>query len=463
MAEKTLPSVRDHATALMADMVKEGKISPDADAATLAAGIPTFSKGTVTLDENTGQPVHPRGKAPKTPEFSEGGVAIPEGEQAAGPIAGAPAEPSPEVGTVPGKTAEQLITEHQAFIAGAVAPPEDKGAPAVQEAGSQAAEAAAQAVVDAFADYEEFEVEDPDLELKYPVRVPKNFAPSAKNGYKRRATYDRTVSYLKNADPVLRQMIEDGRINRVLPLIQAAIENDAYGNYVAQGYDRMQRGLPLIEQARQEGATAGAPTPEPGFDHDAEDPFFAERVKPLVAKYESLEQKFTALEQRDQTAAERARQQQQEQTRTANAMQDAHKDLDRMFPGHVRLDLGAQDPFWQKAVQQTREGGYADAYGIRAGIVFGGQVAMKNESERLAATSSPTATALQQAEQKHGELARTQAIAASRTVGGGAPTQSAPPPPVQKPSTKNPDGTMKPPGQYLREQQAYMAAQGQPA
>jgi hypothetical protein len=440
--EKKLPSVRQHADELITQMIADRQIAPDAGAAAAANDIPVFSKGTAALDPNTGQPIVPSAQA-ELPGFTDGSVAVPD--QAAGPTT---------EGT-PVKTAQQILAEGQERVA--------QPAPPAQEAGSEAAEQAAQAVADAFAEFEEFEVEDADLDLKYPIRVPKQYATSAKRGYPRRASYDRSVSWLKNAEPILKQMVEDGRINQVLPLIKAAIENDAYGNYVAQGYERMQKGLPLIEQARQEAEAAGRPAEQATFDLEAEDPFFAERVRPILAKYETLEQKFQAMETERQQQAQRQRDQQRSNAERGQQMALAHADLHQMFPQVYSGDLNRDQSTWQRVVQYAKEAGYVDAYGIRAGLLFAGQTIQQIDQERIAATGSPAVAAMTQAESRNLELARTQAAAASRTVGAGAQGQSAPPLRLNPPSTKNPDGSLKPLEQFVREQQAYLAMNGAPA
>ena len=405
-------------------------VAPDADDARQAAAIPTFSTGTAAIGKD-GKPIVPA-KQVEAPAFTEGSVAIPEGTETTG---GAPAPTSKEA----------ILAAHQARVVPEVAPPAESVAG--QEAGGVAAEAVAEQIADAFADMEEFEWEDPDLStddtpVKIPIRVPKQFADVVKRGYGRRGALDRALSYAKNADPVLRNLIENGQINQILPLLQRALSDQAFGEYVYQGYDRATKGLPLIEQAKIEAAASAAPAPaaDLGFE---DDPFFAERVRPLTAKLESFEQRFRREDEERQQATQRQQQVQRQNEQRALEMKYAHEDLARAYPNHVRLDLGPNDPFWKKAIDQAKQAGYVDSYGARAGIVFGGQLAMQIDSERLAATGSPTADALRAAEAQHGELARREAAAAARTVGAGAAMHAAPPPRPKKPSSWNADGTLK--------------------
>ena len=392
--------------------------------------MPSFSQGTVPLDQNTGRPA--------APAFTDGKVAVQEPAVGAAPV-------RPDV---PRETRQ---TE--------------------QPDGATAAEQAAEAIADAFGDYEEFEIDDGDIETKYPIRVPKQYAASAKKGYSRRAAFDRKFSRYNAADPVLGQLIEDGRIQPILPMLQAALDDpQGFGEYVTQGYRRKQQGLPLIEQARQEAAAAAQAPPPQAFDLSADDPFLAEQVRPYVEPLQQQVQTLTQrLEAEDQERA-RVRQAQQSEAQVMQwregQMRLAHQDLANRYPGTFFGDLtrdNRDSGLYSRAVKYAAEAGYVDAYGPRAAIVFAGDQIVAMERERIAATGSTAAQTLQHQETQLTDLARQQAAQASRTVGGGSPTQAPVPAPPSRPSTMNPDGTMKPVEQYLREQQAYMAAQRVPA
>jgi hypothetical protein len=455
-------------------LIEGGTIAPDADAAKLASGIPSFSRGTLPLDPNTRKPIGDAATEPGQPTFTEGGVAV-EGDKGAQPVGGD--APGGIAGS--GKSAEELLAEHRQRIAEGTtpgaAPPQAAAATAepataattpAQQQGAAAAEAVAAQIADAWAEYDEFEFEDPDLEVKIPVRVPKQFAATAKRGYGRRAAYDREMSWLKNAE-ALKPLVLDGRLNAVLPLIERALEDPAYGEYVTEGFRRAQQGLPLRERAALEAAAAGAvqagpqaPAPIPELSEiEATDPFLAEQLRPVLSQFQTLQQRLDAQEAQRQQQEQRQREEQQRQAEIANQMIQAHRTLAQMYPDKVRLDLGAQDPFWQKASRYAGEAGYTNAWGIAAGIVFGAQKVAEMEQERVAATASPAAAALTTNEASL-ELARRQAAAASRTVGAGSATQAPPPVRPQPPSTKRPDGTMKSPAEFLAEQQAYLAAVG---
>jgi hypothetical protein len=456
-----LPTVREHAEQLVNAMVDKGHITPDPDAAIAARGIPTFSKGTATLDPNTGRPVAQSGA--ELPEFENGTVTAPEQDGGPPPASAPGAE----------QEAQRILAEHQARVAEARTREQAAGAPAGAEGsapppaappGAAEGAAAAEAAAAAQIEFEEFEFEDPDLNLKYPVRVPKHVLETAKRGYGRRAAYDRAIRYAKDADPVLRPLIEDGRLARILPLLQRALEDPAYGEYVYQGYERATKGLPLIEQARAEAsaaATLPAPSPAAGFSADlnalaAEDPYFAERAAPILKTVEDMQQKLARIEQERTTQAQRAVEEQRLNQQRGAEMASAHRDLAAAYPSLYTGDLQRDDAIWRSTVKYASDSGYANAYGLRAAIVFAGQQIAAMEQERLAATASPAATALAAQESQHLELARRQAAAASRTVGAGAATAAAPPPPPQRPSTRNADGTLKKPEQFIQENIRYL-------
>ncbi len=473
----------------MDKLVAEGKIAPDLKAAGAAAAVPTFSAGTAALDQNTGKPILTHA-AP--PTFTEGeGVAIPEDTASAGGVG----VPGPGTADTGGKTAQQLIAEHQARLraangttdgpaataagaeAGAAAttvPTAPASAPAPAPApapgADAAAEGAAQALLDAFADYAEFEIDDADLGVKIPIRVPKKFENSVKRGYPRRSEFDRITGRYREFDPILRPLAEDGRLSRILPLIQRALTDQAYGEYVVAGYERATRGLPLVEQARAEAAAAGAgqaalAAPAAGTQDGLDlsslemfDPALAESLRRRFAAVETVEQRLTRFEQERTTQAQQQAQQQAENMRRANEMRSAHEDLGRAYPDLVNVAAGPRDPFYQKALRRAQESGYIDAYGLRAGLIFGAQQELIVEEERVAATSSPAVAAIAQVEAAQLELAQRQAADASRRVGTGSVVQAPPRPLPQRPNPRNADGSRKTPEQFMAENVAYLNA-----
>lgn len=430
MAETAAPRItdqhpREFAESIIKGAVDGGQITADGAAARAAELLPTFSKGTAPLDPNTGQPIIPKDQS-KPPSFTDGEKPIPPTQEAAiaAPPAGTPAaEPAPNA-----------------------APAESK--PQAQE-GAQAAEAAAAQLVD---DYEEFEFEDPDLSTKFKIKAPKQYLEIAKRGYGRRTTYDRAVSFLKNADPALRPLIEDGRMNRILPLLQRALEDEAFGNYVFDGYNRSTKGLPLVEQAVREIQAQTPPATEPGFDPSL-DPFGVnEQLKPVLSQFEQLNQKFQTWEQQQATQT----QQQQETARRQQAwqanMKGGHEELASMYPDMFDARRGDQDSGYLRAYQCAQDAGYFQRYADpKAALVFGGQLAAQMEAERRAATQSPTAAALAAVDTALLGAAHTEAASAARAVSGGGAASAPLTAPPAKPATTNPDGTLKSREQYMAE------------
>ncbi len=428
-------SVRAHAEALKDRLVADGKIQSDPQAAAMSAGLPTFSKGTATLDPNTGKPVAPPQAAP---EFSTEKVAPLEGTETTGTTQ--PQVPATE--TQPQAAAPALAPQQQA-------------------AGTAAADAAAAQVTDAFAEYEQLDLDEPDFpDVKVPVRVPKQYAQIMKRAFPRRADYDRIRQRWGEAAPILEPLLQDGRIKQVLPLLERALKDPVYGDFVWNGYERMQRGLPPIEQAIQQ-ATQLAQTPPPlpaqtqtPGGEPLVDPFLDEYLRndPRFKKLETMEQRFEALERERQAEAQRQQSAQQQQQQQANQMMLAHQDLERMYPGQFSTRNGPTDAGWQKAMQFAKDYGYIGNYDLRAAIIFGAQRWLEYETDRLAATASPAAQVLEQVDAQAAELARRQAAALAAPGAGGVTQTSMPTPPPPKPSRYQADGkTLKPAEQFLSE------------
>lgn len=420
----TLAGVREHADAIIKKAVDDGRIAPDGTASDTAALTPTFSKGTAALDPNTGRPVVPKEQG-QAPAFADGKVPLPQDATAP---------------TVVAAPAAAAVVEAQP---GTAAP--------VVEARADAAEAVAQAIVD---EYGDFEFDDPDLGTKFTMRAPKQFLETAKRGYGRRTTYDKAVSYLKNADPVFRAMVEDGRINKLLPLIQRALEDPAYGEYVTSGFTRAQQGLPLIEQARIEAAAAGAAAmAAPAVEES--NPFVDPEMVTLRQRTEAIERDWQAFQAERQQQTQTQTQQREQTQRNITLMTGAHQDLAAAYPGVFSPQLGDQDPAWKAAYEYAKDAGYLNRYDLRAAIVFGGQGWRSLEAERIAATSSPAAAALATVDARMLDTARREAAGSAATVSGGGVGQAQPVPTPPKPGTKNPDGTMKEQALYMAEVQAW--------
>lgn len=401
-----LPPVREKLEQIQAKAVADGRISA-ADAGNGAgAALPSFSKGTVPLDD-TGKPIIGRGTPDRAPgEFTEGATIPPVTEGSAV--------------TPPGAAA--VVPPAQAASAPAGV------APAEAAAGAAAAETAAAALAD---EYEDVSIRDLDLDADVSIRVPKQYAGVVKRGYDKRTSYDRKMSFLANAEPVLKELILDGRINALLPVIDAALKNEAFGKYVTDAFRRVERGDPLEAAVReiQAAPPAAALPQEPQFV----DPFVDPRIQTLEDRVAANDRAMT--EWRDaQTRAQQTQQQQQEQVRrNTTLMAGAHQDLASAYPGVFDTRLGSEDPAWKAAYKYAQDSGYLQRYDLRAAIVFGGQGWRQMEADRLQATQSPAAAAIAATETRLLDTATREAAAAARTVSGGAAAQSTMPAPPPKP------------------------------
>lgn len=432
--DAALPSVQQHAAELQKQLLAEGKIQPEGAAA--PAQVPEFSKGTASVDGST--------PPPAAVDFKETKVGLPEQTETTGSV------PPPATAAAPPAVAPEAPSAPQTTATAASA---------------VAADAAAAQVQQAVEDLEDWEFEDPDLNVKIPLKFPKQYSQTVKRAFPRRADYNRLKTYWGEAAPVLEPLIADGRIRQLLPLIQRALADPNYGEYVWNGYQRVQQGLPpMVQQAIQEVARAAAAPQAPSTpaEESIEDPWLQAAIAPHLQKFQTLEQKLQTFEQRDAERQRREAEQQQQQMASAQQMMLAHQDLERYYPQSFRTANGPNDPHWQNALKTAKDYGYIDSYGLRAGIVFGAQKWMELEAERIAATTSPAAQTLQAIDQRALELAQRQATDAARVVGGGAPMASTPPPPMPRPSTKNPDGSLKDKDQYLREVAAWIQS-SQPA
>ena len=441
---ETLQPPREFAEKVIKDAVTDGRLPGDDASARAAALTPSFSKGTVPLDEN-GQAVLPKDQQ-KPPTFTEGRRDLPAATDTTG-------------GT---ETAAPATAAADGAAVAAAKPAE----PPAQAAGAAAAEATAGAIAE---DWEDFEFEEPDLSkpdspVKIKLRAPKQFAEIAKRGYGRRQAYDRAVNYLRTAEPVLKQMIEDGRINRVLPLIQAAVENrNGFGETVTAMFERMQRGEPLVAAAIAEAATARiAPASDPTLEAALQDPLYGDTLKPIVEGQQALRSELDEWKRERETQRKTQDETAQRNAQLANDMRAAHEDLARMYPDRFNLALRENDPAWQQAMRCAREGDYINKYrSTTAGIIFGGQSWIAMEAEREAAMASPAAAAISVRDHLD-ENARREAASVAATAAGGAAAHTTAVAPPPKPGTKYPVGTVDPrtgkdlSGQ-LKPQELYMA------
>jgi hypothetical protein len=437
MTQSTFP-VREKLDQIAKKAVDDGRIPKDAASAGAAALIPSFSKQTLPLDDN-GQAIETR----KPPPFADGHVDLPAATETTGaapssatPAAAAPAAPA----ATPAASAPAAAGTAEA--------------PGAAATGAAAAEAVAAAIEE----MAEFNFRDPDLDIDIPIRVPKKYEETVKRGYGRRTDIDRTRTYLKEAEPTLRPLIEDGRLRRIMPILQRATEDEEFARYISAGYDRRIAGLPMVQEAVREITATAPPAPAaPEFV----DPFVDPQLVDLRTRTEANERYLTELRQREERQQQSQRQRDEQVRRNNAAMVAAHQDLARMYPGVYRPELTDKDPAWASTWDYARQSGYFESFSdLRAALIFGGQGWRALEAERAAATQSPAASALAAMDTRLLDAATREARDAASTVSGGSVATSTMPAPPAKPSTTGPDGKLKDHGQYMNEVLAWERAYG---
>ena len=99
--------------------------------------------------------------------------------------------------------------------------------------------------VDAWAETVDVEYTDGDTGEKFVVRAPKAYADKVKNGYARRSIMDRQGGYLSKHKGWIEPLIENKQFDDVAPVIQRAIQDPDFADYIASAYMRRLNGLPL--------------------------------------------------------------------------------------------------------------------------------------------------------------------------------------------------------------------------
>lgn len=411
-----------------------------------------FSAGTATIGAD-GKVQPPAAAAP---EFSGGTLAQTSDQLDRSPDQGVASDrPEATIGKPADKPAEKERNAAGQFVG--EAPAAEKPAKEAQAAGGQAAEAAADALLDPFADYEDVEYEDEDLGTKYTVKARKAEAKAVKDGYVRRSMWNRQINYARKASPVIEKLIANGQLEQILPLLQRALDDTEYGQFVVDGYNRRVSGKPLIEQAIAEAQAAGrqaAPQYDEalaGYNTDV-DPFFGkvinDTISPLAKQLTEVRTEFQAFQQQQVAQAQQQARQAQIQAQRVAEFQGAHQDLHQRYPDEFTGNIEADNARMVPIAKYARESGYIDTYGLRSGMIL----AAGDLRAARADGNSPAAEMVAQIDQVAIKAAQQQA-ANARTVGSGnanAPRQ-APPAPPQKVSTTHPNGKRKTADEFLRD------------
>ena len=114
---------------------------------------------------------------------------------------------------------------------------------------------------DPWAETTDVEYTDGDTGEKYTVRAPKSYADKIKNGYARRSIMDRNSGYLSKHKGWIEPLIENKQFDDVAPVIQRAIIDPDFADYIASAYMRRMNGLPLNIEQRAALASAADAAP----------------------------------------------------------------------------------------------------------------------------------------------------------------------------------------------------------
>ena len=456
--------VAEHAQKLLTQAVESGQVAPDAAAAVAGATIPAFSAGTVALDPNTGRPASappPNDEtaisrtAPVDPLSDDADAGAAQEAAAAGRAATPERERDASGKFVGDKPAEPK-------------PPAAAPKPKTQTQRAAAAEDAAQAIIDEWEDLQ-FEHDDGS---KYTVRAKKGEAKQIERFNRRQAQVDRHAAWMNKFRPVLEPLVTGGQLDAVLPVLQRAVQDQRFGEFVIQAYNRVAAGLPL------EGGVPGTPAqqqvtppPTPGAVAPAavaappaiSDPFIAEALAPVMPWIQGIQEQNAALQQKiaewEGTQVAQSQRQQQEAAAAAersSQLQAAHMDLARMYPARFTGNLQRDQREWDNVIRYARDGGYVDmpGYGLRGAVVAAAHQYIADRSE----TASPAAEIINEIDRTTLRAAQQQAAGARSISGGGAAPQATarsqrlvP----QKPSTRDANGRIKPARQMMEETQAY--------
>ncbi len=356
--------------------------------------------------------------------------------------AGTAAIPEPGAPTLAPRVGADLLETPPSAEEGAPAAPAQPAQPSgdtpqpAQAAGEAAAEAAATAppAADPWADPETVEYIDEDSGERYAVRAPKSYAQQVKNGYLRRSEMDRNARYLSRARATLEPLITSGAIDRILPLLNFALTDPSYGQYVADGYLRAVNGQPLMQQAVAEAAAAGIPQqaqPSTQAAPAMEDPWLQEQVEPYLRgqqeRIAQLEQTISQLSQTQQQSLAQQQQYTQMQQAANQIAAQTYAELRSLYPAEFVGNMEHDSPLLQQIHAYATNAGYFNTYGYSPAVY---RLAYMEMRQGRPQSASPAAANLGQIQ----ERAREQAAAeAARSLGGGTAAGVGVPPPPKDP------------------------------
>jgi hypothetical protein len=306
------------------------------------------------------------------------------------------------------------------------------------------------ATPDPWADAEEIDYDDTDFDKKYKVKAPKSDAEAIRKGYMRQSDYSKKTAYLGKYKPLFETLVGTGGIETAAAVWELGQQNEAYRNYLLDGYYKAVTGKPLIEQV----PTAAQPAAEPTDD----DPLQIRAVLESSPLARDVAEMKAAAKQAQTWQA----QQYQAAQASAQAQTATYQEFAQRFPGEYTGDPTRDEANMMKVYRYAENSGILAKMGALPNRLtgYGGNPAMlpsamvmaKYEMDR--ANAQPPASAALSAAQAN-EVFERQArekLAASIGAGGGNP----PPPkpkPKPKPQVSNVDarGKLRPVGAVFKD------------
>lgn len=422
------------------------------------------------LDQSRG--THLLGELPPIEDPYDAAVNVPL--ETATPPAGtvpygeAPAEQPPVIETPPGPARDG----QGRFIAAAADVPEQPPTPSLEVPPAPSLEVppapdhtVAATPPDPWAEYEEVEYDDPDSGNKYTVRARKEDATAVKRGYARQSDYTRKTMTLADAKRSLEPLISSGQIAGVLPLIDRAMNDPEFAEFVGNAYQRRTLGQPdwrgiVTSTGAQTPPQQQQFTPPGGVPYQGQPQQQAEQFTPYTVESDPyLSQALSPLarqlqEQQRTTAALQAQFAQQNQQREAQeaynrqqalTMRDAHQTLHQQYPEVFTGDLARDRDALTRTYEYAERAGYIQRYGLSVPVMLNSYHAMQQEQ---AAQAQARAAATQSTAVRSIEAAQAQRVAQmnAAAVAPAAPATNTtkPPPPPGPPPTRTPDGKQVP-------------------
>lgn len=312
-------------------------------------------------------------------------------------------------------------------------------------------------------EWEDGEIDDDSVGVKYKYKAPKGQAEFLKKGYMRRADYDRRVGAYGRMKPDLLPMLEDGSLEQLMPAIKIVSGDRVLADAVAHLIQQRHANQPLSYYQQgyeprpqpQPQPQAYQPVQQTEADLALQDPYLQAAVQPYVAP---LQQQIAAMQstfeqQQQQVEQQRQQQLQQQQQRQyeERTWAQIHQGLARDYPGE--FDGSAKDiPKLQQLKNYADQAGYTtEFYGPYGRIVQAKRAIDASTPGRVTSTTVPSAAvqSIKKAEAAANEkirLARAE-VANGTVVGGGQSPDPTPPKP--KPIRK-PDGSPLPVKQAVR-------------